>query len=71
MMNCCIEKKKAREEMAHKSQSADTDEFETGNSSKICFIRTYVYVINYKFMFSIYIKLYYIEISFLFLSIHV
>ena len=30
-MNCCIEKKKAREEMAHKSQSADTDEFETGN----------------------------------------
>lgn len=30
MMNCCIEKKKAREEMAHKSQSIDTDEFETG-----------------------------------------
>ncbi|XP_017758239.1 PREDICTED: rab3 GTPase-activating protein catalytic subunit isoform X2 [Eufriesea mexicana] len=29
MMNCCIEKKKAREEMALKSQSIDTDEFET------------------------------------------
>lgn len=48
MMNCCIEKKKAREEMAHKSQSADTDEFETGNSSKICFMCTRVYVINFK-----------------------
>ncbi|XP_017884521.1 rab3 GTPase-activating protein catalytic subunit isoform X2 [Ceratina calcarata] len=29
MMNCCIEKKKAREELAHKSQSLDTDDFET------------------------------------------
>ncbi|XP_068973563.1 rab3 GTPase-activating protein catalytic subunit isoform X1 [Bombus flavifrons] len=34
MMNCCIEKKKAREEMAHKSQSADTDEFETAESEE-------------------------------------
>ncbi|XP_017796129.1 PREDICTED: rab3 GTPase-activating protein catalytic subunit isoform X3 [Habropoda laboriosa] len=29
MLNCCIEKKKTREELAHKSQSIDTDEFET------------------------------------------
>ncbi|XP_029053343.1 rab3 GTPase-activating protein catalytic subunit [Osmia bicornis bicornis] len=29
MMNCCIEKKKAREESAHRSQSMDTDDFET------------------------------------------
>ncbi|XP_076642287.1 RAB3 GTPase activating protein subunit 1 [Halictus rubicundus] len=29
MMNCCIEKKKAREKSAHKSQSVDTDDFET------------------------------------------
>ncbi|XP_076631744.1 RAB3 GTPase activating protein subunit 1 isoform X1 [Colletes latitarsis] len=29
MMNCCIEKKKAREELAHRSQSVDTDDFET------------------------------------------
>ena len=32
-MNCCIEKKKAREEMAYKSQSVDTDEFETGKGN--------------------------------------
>ncbi|XP_076667332.1 RAB3 GTPase activating protein subunit 1 isoform X2 [Andrena cerasifolii] len=29
MMNCCIEKKKAREESAYKFQSADADDFET------------------------------------------
>lgn len=33
-MNCCIAKKKAREEFAHKSQSIDTDEFETGTYIK-------------------------------------
>ncbi|XP_076749790.1 RAB3 GTPase activating protein subunit 1 [Xylocopa sonorina] len=34
MMNCCIEKKKAREELAHKSQSLDTDDFETAESDE-------------------------------------
>ncbi|XP_076245852.1 RAB3 GTPase activating protein subunit 1 isoform X2 [Calliopsis andreniformis] len=29
MMNCCIEKKKAREESAHRSQSTDAEDFET------------------------------------------
>ncbi|XP_053989291.1 rab3 GTPase-activating protein catalytic subunit isoform X1 [Hylaeus volcanicus] len=29
MMNCCIEKKKAREESAHRSQSLDIEDFET------------------------------------------
>ncbi|XP_076283698.1 RAB3 GTPase activating protein subunit 1 [Lasioglossum baleicum] len=32
MMNCCIEKKKAREISAHKSQSVDTDDFETASA---------------------------------------
>nr|XP_033333565.1 rab3 GTPase-activating protein catalytic subunit isoform X1 [Megalopta genalis] len=34
MMNCCIEKKKAREESAHKFHSLDTDDFETAESEE-------------------------------------
>jgi len=30
MMNCCITRKKAREENAHRSQSIEVDDVETG-----------------------------------------